>query len=125
MGDRALIQLKCKNEVSPALYLHWEGYAVAYILLRTKKRMEGRADDLQYTFARLVQEATMGDEGNLSFGVFNQPTELTEKDSPGDAGAFVVELSEGRWRVKCMGGYGINKGAREAFEEAGILVENA
>lgn len=112
MGDRALIQLvDSSGTVSPVLYLHWRGGSVADILARTEKRMRGRADDVSYAFARLVQEATAGDGAteNLSIGVWNQAAKLTAGDSHGDAGVFVVNVSRERWTVAQGGGYGLEE----------------
>lgn len=113
MGDRALIQLttgKAEAGVavnSPVLYLHWAGDEVADILNRTKARMESRGPDLDYTFARLVQEAIADDNGNLSFGVSNRTYPLHASSSHGDAGCFLVDIGELGWLVRCGGGYGL------------------
>jgi hypothetical protein len=108
MGDRALIQLKADSGVSPVLYLHWGGSMVATILLRAQERMKGRANDVEYAFARLVQVATDGDKGNTGFGVWNQEIPLTAEDSHGDAGCFLVDVTKEAWTVAQGGGYGID-----------------
>jgi hypothetical protein len=105
MGDRAVIQLRTKDEMSPCLYMHNSGDEVAAILKRTHTRMEGRGNDVSYAFARLVQEAIGDSWGCLSFGVWNQTELLTESDTHGDAGVFVVDVSDGVWRVYAGGGY--------------------
>ncbi len=107
MGDRALIQLKSGEEVSPVLYLHWGGSGVAEIIEATKQRMAGRHADIEYAFARLVQQAIGTDRHNTGFGVINQSTELTIADSQGDAGCFVVDASTGAWNISAFGGYGL------------------
>ena len=120
MGDRALIQLKDRGgNFSPVLYLHWKGDQVGSILQRTAVRMGDRIDDISYSFARLVQEAMMDDQGNLSFGVWNADHELTVKDSHGDAGVFLADVSSSTWKVKCSGGYGIPK----ADDYVNLIVE--
>lgn len=109
MGDRALIQLIDKDrQVSPSLYIHWGGEGVACTLHATQKRMEGRPNDLDYSFARLVQIAIGDDDSNLSFGVSNRSTAITEDDSPGDAGVFLVDISTTPWTVMTAGGYGLD-----------------
>ncbi|WP_045769524.1 hypothetical protein [Xanthomonas albilineans] len=106
MGDRALIQLKCKQEVSPVLYMHWGGSYVGDIIKRTKARMASR-HEIDYAFARLVQEAISDSPGDAGFGVWNQVELLTEGDSHDDAGCFVVDISSPEWPVTCFGGYGL------------------
>jgi hypothetical protein len=105
MGDRVLVQLKRKEqngtEYSPVLYAHWSGRSVAYWIAALKERMAGRPDDLSYSFARLVQIALEGDDGNLSFGVWNNTEE--HNDSHGDAGIVIVDIHD--WSVTCSGGY--------------------
>lgn len=104
MGNRAVIQLKTNNELSPALYLHWDGGRAREIIKRAEARMQGCPDgDIQYSFARLVQEAVNIDDPytNTGYGVWNQTTELTEADSHGGAGCFVVDVSKmSRWKIK-------------------------
>lgn len=113
MGDRALIQLKYKDDIngkveySPVLYLHWHGSSVGEILQATNRRMLARGyPDLPYTFARLVQIATAGDNEHTGFGVWNSETEHT--DSHGDAGVFIVDIDDpNMWKIKQFGGYGL------------------
>lgn len=108
MGDRALIQLTAGGKVSPVLYMHWSGHAVAGVLERLEKRMKDRPDDLDYAFARLVQEAIGDDDGNTGYGVWNaKDGMLTESDSHGDAGCFVVDVSKPKFDIKSFGGYGL------------------
>lgn len=108
MGDRALIQLTNKyGDVSPVLYLHWSGSGVAEILRRTQAQMKGCENDVEYAFARLVQQATKGDNGNTGFGVWNHDGQLSELESHGDAGCFLVDVTEEKWSVTQGGGYGL------------------
>lgn len=106
MGDRALIQLTSGKDVSPVLYLHWGGSEVADILQRAEARMKGRAGDTSYAFARLVQEAIGNDRDNTGYGVWNQADRLTDADSHGDAGCFVVDVTADAWETETFGGYG-------------------
>lgn len=108
MGDRALIQLRgARSGVSPVLYLHWGGSDVASILSAAQDQMKGRPDDVSYAFARLVQQATIGDIGNTGVGVWNQEAALKAGDSHGDAGCFLVDVSKEAWTVAQGGGYGL------------------
>lgn len=113
MGDRALIQLRgTGGTLSPRLYLHWLGDEVGEILYDTQEQMVGRPDDVDYAFARLVQQACRRDgDGNLSIGVSNQVEALTAEDSHGDAGCFLVDVQERNWVVHAGGGYGLEKNA--------------
>jgi hypothetical protein len=112
MGDRVLIQVvgpkipgERKREVSPVAYGHWCGSRVPDILERLRARMLTRGADVPYTFARLIQEMIAGDDGNLSFGAWNQSQPLTEKDSPGDAGCVLIHVGPEGMRFECFGGY--------------------
>lgn len=111
MGDRVLIQLRTREEVSPILYLHWGGSCAAEIIHRAEKRMKSRGCDLHYAFARLVGAAHDVTPGNLSVGVWNAPTsnnvpqELTDEESHGDAGCIVVDITGQEWTANCRGGY--------------------
>lgn len=90
MGDRVVIQVisKDRKDFSPIAYGHWCGSRTPEILRALKTRMVGRSSDVEYTFARLIQEMTAGDDGNLSFG--NAKHILTPSDSHGDAGCVLV-----------------------------------
>jgi hypothetical protein len=121
MGDRALIQLTTKDgDVSPVLYLHWGGSDVANILQRAQEQMKGRANDLSYAFARLVQQAINGDGHNTGYGVWNHASRLTESDSHGDAGCFVIDVTTEAWSVAQGGGYGL--GGEHSFPVIALQV---
>jgi hypothetical protein len=94
MGNRALIQVEGADGVSPVLYLHWADEPQA-IIDRTKKRLEGRKGDVDYAFARLVQQAMGDDKGDTGVGVFNKTERLTPKDSHGDEGVFIYNCDTG------------------------------
>lgn len=113
MGDRCLFQVvkTYKSEVgdltvfSPVIYCHGAGKNAIEICKRLQTRMVGRTGDLQYTAARLVQEAIDGDTGNLSFGIWNSTGVLTPEDSHGDAGIVYVNVSTDTMAFKPIAGY--------------------
>lgn len=107
MGDRLLMQVKGPaDECSPVIYCHWQGSAAGAICEELRERMKGRDRDVSYTAARLVQIATAGDPtGNMSFGIWNAAGILTEKDSHGDAGIVIVDVSTDKMSFSCLGGY--------------------
>lgn len=95
MGNRALIQVINTTEVSPTLYLHHHADDVERILEKWWILMETRRDDVSYGFARLVGICHEHIEGNLSLGVWNTDEMLTEADSHGDGGVFLVNAKTG------------------------------
>jgi hypothetical protein len=108
MGDRALIQVFSSDNygdtLSPVLYLHWGGPAAPDIIEATFRQMKDRPDDVEYFFARLVENACATDPGgDMSIGVYNQTELLTKTDSQGDAGVFLVNVK--RNTVSVSGGY--------------------
>ena len=105
MGERVLFQVVRGKEFSPVIYCHWSGDQVRDICTRLRERMKGRDDDVQYTAARLVQECTNGDIGNLSFGIWNAEGVLADADSHGDGGVVLVDVSGPQMEFKCFGGY--------------------
>ena len=45
MGDRARVVFKDQQDnISPAIYLHWQGSSVMELLSKTKNQMDGRSD---------------------------------------------------------------------------------
>lgn len=100
MGDRATVIFTSNNELSPAIYLHWQGEDIPYLIARCRALMDDRACDLDYTAARFVQIAAGDMSGNLSVGISNAPKTLdecrTDGFSPGDAGVFIVHVDEFR-----------------------------
>lgn len=105
MGERVLFQVVRGEQFSPVIYCHWSGDEVRGICSRLRERMQGRGGDVQYTAARLVQECTNGGEGNVSFGIWNADSVLTETDSHGDGGVVLVDVSGPQMEFKCFGGY--------------------
>jgi hypothetical protein len=94
MGDRVTFQVVNKaGEFGPVVYCHWSGEQTPEILARLRERMRGRPNDIDYSTARLVQEAINASpyaDGNLSFGVLNADRIGTVDDSPGNAGHVLV-----------------------------------
>lgn len=126
MGDRALIHFHDGDEISPCIYLHWGGSIVEKLLQETRKKMEGREGDVQYTWARCIGIADDEVPGNLSLGVWNAPSDKYREAreemirmepcsfdreqmhypySHGDAGVFLVNCKT--WEVEYFGGYGL------------------
>lgn len=107
MGDRLLMQVKGPaDEFSPVIYCHWSGSSAGAMCGELRERMKGRERDVSYTAARLVQIATAGDPGgNMSFGIWNADAILTEKDTHGDAGIVIVDVSQNDMAFLCFGGY--------------------
>lgn len=107
MGDRVLLQIVSRRQpdaFGPVVYCHWAGDRVPAIVRALAARMGGRAADIDYASARLVQECTAGDPGNLSFGLWNATHRLTADDSHGDAGVVLIDCADG-FRCDCVGGY--------------------
>jgi len=105
MGERVLFQVVRGEHFSPVIYCHWSGDEVRDICSRLRERMQGRGGDVQHTAARLVQECTNGDTGNLSFGIWNADSVLTETDTHGDGGVVLIDVSGTQMEFKCLGGY--------------------
>ena len=119
MGDRVLMQCfsSKSGECGPVVYGHWAGCEAQDIVLKLAKRMEGRGGDLAYSSARLAQEAVAtSPNGNTGFGIWNQTTKLTAKDSHGNAGVILIDVDNGH-RCECLGGY-------LKADENGFPVEN-
>jgi hypothetical protein len=105
MGERVLFQVVRGEQFSPVVYCHWAGDEVRDICDRLRERMGDRCGDLYYTAARLVQECIDGNEDNLSFGIWNADSVLTEADSHGDGGVVLIDVSGSQMEFKCFGGY--------------------
>lgn len=113
MGDRALVMFHNGTDVSPVVYLHWNGSDVGSLLAATRVRMVGREGDVGYTTARFVGLAHERIPGNLSLGIMPGPATLADAydvESHGDAGVFLVDCRT--WRRKAWGGYGIRRGKK-------------
>lgn len=116
MGDRALIQVVSGEQVSPVCYLHWHGDAAPKFICELAERMKGRDGDIAYAFARLIGICHSHIDGNTSLGCWSAEEKLTEGDSHGDAGVFIVDCNT--WSVEALGGYGRSFNARTASNEA-------
>jgi len=113
MGDRALVQfIDSKGNYSPAVYLHWRGFKVGHYLEALQARMGDRLDDVDYSCARFIGIVHEDIEGELSLGVREIGRKLRASDSPGDAGCFIVNCKT--WKVRAMGGYGLDNSWRKA-----------
>lgn len=113
MGDRVLFQVfkldppTLYGEFSPVIYAHWAGSDASKICEAIKIRMQGRAGDVEYTSARLIQIIGNGNnEGNTGIGIWNTDKLLTEEDSHGDAGVILIKVSDiHEMQFICLGGY--------------------
>lgn len=138
MGDRARVFFHNPRaeEVSPPVYLHWDGYQVGRLLDQLRQRMKGREGDTAYVTARFVGLCHEAIPGALSLGVEayypsgktyrRKIANLRERSenggwtwSPGDAGCFLVNCAN--WTVEVFGGYGF--GDRQSSGYHGPSVE--
>ena len=117
MGDRVLVIFTDGAEVSPTVYLHWNGTATPALLARLKDLMKGREGDVQYSAARFIGICHKHIEGNLSLGTWNtEPATIEairkksadlasvlENESHGDAGVVLFNVNDMTW--KAYGGY--------------------
>jgi hypothetical protein len=111
MGNRACIVFFDRTSVSPTVYLHWHGGAVASWLDQLKDRMNGRFSDAAYAAARFVGICHANIDGNLSLGISSNDLSVAEvrnkdrmeEESPGNAGIVIVDTSDFSW--KAYGGY--------------------
>ncbi len=108
MGNRAFVIFEEDGEISPAVYLHWNGGPESvYPFLDELDRRQVRAD-ITYAPARFIavvaefmdQEHYTG----LSLGVMNGPDAITPDGlanfNHGDNGVFVVTRNGGDRRVR-------------------------
>jgi hypothetical protein len=121
MGDRALIIFTDGAEVSPTVYLHWNGSSVPKLLEVCHSRMMGRLADVEYGVARFIGICHEHIDGNLSLGCWNtdeavetaarkvfsesegKHIAVLAEHSHGDAGVVVVNVNDYSW--KAFGGY--------------------
>jgi len=93
MGYRVLIQLKSSSEVSPVLYVHWDGDKAEIWLNKLIEKMGERLNDLPYSFARLAQIAMENSKKQITgFGILNREKELIADDSYGDNGIYILNV---------------------------------
>jgi hypothetical protein len=104
MGDRVLMQVVTDYGFGPVLYCHYNGNEAPEICNRLAERMRTStiANYLDYSSARLVQEAINNDNGSLSFCLWNAAARLTAKDSHGDAGVILIHADKDHaWEPLC------------------------
>ena len=111
MGQRALVifvnnktnneQIKTRWNISPVVYLHWDGDNVMKWIPDLEELMGDRKGDVEYACARFIGIAHEKIDGNLSLGVWNSDPEMkqwTEKQwaeySHGDSGIFWVDVND-------------------------------
>lgn len=119
MGDRAIVVFKSDktHEISPIVYLHWNGCDIWNYLNGAVSRMP--IGDLPYATARFIGYCHNNIEGCLSLGVqessldgdYSERIAQLKKESPGDAGVFLVDVDTGV--VKVFGGYGFETEEKE------------
>lgn len=109
MGNRALIVFTntAKDDVSPIIYLHWNGSDVPAWIEELKSLMASRKGDVSYAAARFVGICHDHIDGNLSLGMWNSNLGDILKNpaehSHGDAGVIVVNCDDFTWLA--YGGY--------------------
>jgi hypothetical protein len=104
MGNRVVIQFVCNGKVSPAIYGHWHGSDAAETIKALREQMSDRPSDIEYVAARCIGRMIDGDTASTGFGLWNAPKQLTAKESHGDAGVYLVDISGDRWRVSLIDG---------------------
>lgn len=110
MGDRAIVVFtddNCEGEYSPGVYVHNSGYRIAELIREFAPAM--RRGDAGYSAARFCGELHECIPGKLGLGLVPGPGKPQSYDdwkkySHGDAGVFVVNVSNGD--VATYGGYG-------------------
>lgn len=107
MGNRVVIQFVSGVGNSPAIYGHWSGREAAGMLTKLREQMSDRPSDIAYiaarAVARLIVDADAVDD-STGFGIWNAPAQLTADDSHGDAGIYLVNVSQSVWQVSVFGG---------------------
>lgn len=107
MGDRAVVIFRSsdKSEVSPTVYLHWNGSNVPAYLKQLDELMKDRKGDVSYACARFIGICHEEIPGNLSLGVFQTDVDTYERRdySHGDAGVIIVNCDDFSWTA--FGGY--------------------
>jgi hypothetical protein len=144
MGNRAIVVFKNRNELSPQIYLHWNGgpESVMGFLNELERRKYTRLD---YAPARFVQVAgeffrgvgeSLERDDAFSLRLFQPPKDLSkatlESISHGDNGVYIVDRDNNGFTVSstCFGKFDnktidkvLRKDAkkyREGFEDSGF-----
>lgn len=110
MGQRALVvfvnnkitEKKITFNMSPTIYLHWDGDNVMKWIPDLEELMSDRKGDVEYAAARFIGIAHERIHGNLSLGVWNNDSEEMKnwdesdwaKYSHGDNGVFWVDVTD-------------------------------
>lgn len=103
MGNRALIQFRHEDEVSPVIYAHYLGDGAMKVLVELHDQMRHRLDDISYIAARCVGRLIGGDTSDTGFGLWNATTALQAEHTHGDGGIFLVDVTKSRWAVTSLG----------------------
>ena len=98
MGDRAVVVFKTDdNDVSPAVYLHWNGSDVADWLKELATLMGDRKDDVGYAAARFCGICHSHISGELGLGLLDDGRSFVadpKGTSHGDQGVFIVNCKD-------------------------------
>jgi hypothetical protein len=99
MGDRALIVFtdKSKEDCSPVIYLHSDGYKVGDWIAELKTLMQGREGDVSYAAARFVGICHSHIPGNTSLGMWDGGEDVIKDpkgSGHGDHGVIIVNASD-------------------------------
>jgi len=92
MGDRALVIFtdEGKTEVSPTVYLHWDGSNVPNHINVLKDLMGDRIDDVSYAAGRFVGICHVANKGNSSLGIFETPDNVRHAIKSGNDIDFIL-----------------------------------
>jgi hypothetical protein len=107
MGNRALVVFHNDDDVSPTVYLHWNGDDVPYYLEQLKLLMATRLGDPSYAAARFVGICHNHISGPMSLGVMANTFAVADVKDPermaaeshGDAGMVVVDTADFSWKA--------------------------
>jgi hypothetical protein len=111
MGNRALVIFYDDHQISPTVYLHWNGGKVPELLGDLAEYMKGRYGDAGYAAARFTGLCHNLISGNLSLGLMANTLRHADLEdaavlatmSHGDAGVVIVNTDDFTW--KAYGGY--------------------
>jgi hypothetical protein len=111
MGNRALVVFYDERQISPTVYLHWNGGQVPDLLGDLAEYMKDRYGDAEYAAARFTGLCHNLMPGNLSLGIVAnklrradlENASLLKNMSHGDAGVVIVNTGDFTW--KAYGGY--------------------
>jgi hypothetical protein len=102
MGSSAVVVFVDREQVSPGIYLHWNGHQVQDLLELALPRL--RHDDVGYSAARFCGVCHEQLPGNLSLGLVHAP--MREDSGNYNHGVFYVNVRT--WMVEaCRNGAAI------------------